>query len=89
MTVLEFLGYKECDQWELFYEDSEFLYEIIAIDAHYQLYRLNDFYVELTMVPETYKGLRMNPMLFGPRLDKYLDPDDVPSQVNSVSSTTD
>ena len=31
--ILEFLGMKECDQWELFYADGELLGEVHGIDA--------------------------------------------------------
>ncbi len=86
MDIIEFLGSKECDQWEIFDSRGQFFGEIISIDAHYQLYRLHDFYVELTMVPDTLKALRMNPLLSGPRLDKYFDDDIVVSKTNSLKN---
>lgn len=68
MDIIEFLGAKECDQWETFDSNGQFFGETIYIDAHYQLYRLYDFYVELTIIPDTLKTLRMNPLLSGPAL---------------------
>lgn len=71
MTLEEYLGSKECDQWDMFWDDGEFLGEVNSIDADYKLYRLYDFFVELTTVPITGKGLRMMPFKSGPRLEKY------------------
>ena len=84
MELVEYMGMKECDQWEIFHEESEFIGEIVAIDAHYQLYSLYNFYVELTMVPENQKALRMNPLISGPRLDKYFVEDGRVSRENSL-----
>lgn len=84
MDIIAFLGIKECEQWEIFDSNAEFYGEIISIDAHYQLYRLEDFCVELTMVPDTLKALRMDPMLTGPRLDKYFESDIEVSKANSL-----
>lgn len=68
MDIIEFLGAKEYDQWEMFDSNGQFFGEIISIDAHYQLCRLYDFYVELTMVSDTLKALRMKPFCLGPGL---------------------
>lgn len=49
MELIKFLGEKECDQWEMFGEDGEMIGEVTGIDAEYQLYKLYDFYVEITL----------------------------------------
>ena len=57
MELEEYLGAKECDQWELFHEDGVFLEKVESIDATFEIYRLYDFFVELTYVPVNEKGL--------------------------------
>ena len=71
MEIIRFLGLGEAEQWEEFWGNCEFLEYYIDIDVKHHLYRLHDFYVELTSdVTE-----KLNPVLHvfvdGPRLDKY------------------
>ncbi len=73
MDILDFLGLEEAKYWEVFEKRSKFLYEYSTIDAVYELYAIDGFYVELTYSPDFKILQAVNPFKNGARLDKYLD----------------
>ncbi len=72
MDILEFLGQGEAEQWEEFSEHCIFLAKYEDIDVTQHLFKLHDFYVELSSDSQMVLSQAMNAFLYGPRLDKYM-----------------
>tara|TARA_Y100001001_G_scaffold25155_1_gene21126 strand:- start:599 stop:865 length:267 start_codon:yes stop_codon:yes gene_type:complete len=70
MGIKEFLGLHEEDQWDEFWDKCVFLAHFPDLEKKHHLYRLFDFYVELT---SDHSGMFpvLNAFESGPRLDKY------------------
>lgn len=75
MDILEFQGLGEAEQWEEFWDHCIFLAHYIDIDTRHHLYRLHDFYVELTSDSAIGLYNTQNAFIDGPRLDKYIEND--------------
>lgn len=75
MDLMTFLGLPEGEQWEEFCDYAIFLSKYRDIDITSNLFRLYDFYVELTVDSGTETGHHMNAFIDGPRLDKYRQAD--------------
>ena len=71
MELLEFLGQNKADQWNIFDNNGVLIERVVTIDAEYRLYRLFDFFIELTNAPDVVSETRMMPFKDGPRLEKY------------------
>ena len=71
MGIVQFLGLSKEERFFHFWDNCTFLEHYRDIDCRYHLYRLHDFYVELTSDSEV--GLYDTLAAFknGPRLDKY------------------
>lgn len=72
MDIIEFLGMGENEQWEEFLQEGIFLAKYEDIDVTQELFRLHEFYVELSYPPISNSQVAMNAFLNGPRYDKYI-----------------
>lgn len=72
MDFKTFLGLPEEEQWETFWDRCIFVEHYIDLDCKCHLYRLHDFYVELTSGPGGLHNV-LNAFVDGPRLDKYVE----------------
>ena len=72
MDIKTFLGLSTYDQFEHFWDHCKFLeHHIDHIDIKYHLYRLHDFYAELTSDLTGQLDPYIHVFVDGPRLDKY------------------
>lgn len=72
MDIKTFLGLQTYDQFEYFWEHCTFLEHYIDCDGiKFHLYRLHDFYAELTSDISGHLDPYVHAFVDGPRLDKY------------------
>ncbi len=75
MDIIQFLGLPEEEQFMEFWDKCTFLEHYRDIECKYHLYRLHDFYVELTSDSEVGLYNTLAAFKSGPRLDKYRQSD--------------
>lgn len=72
MKLYEFLGLSDVLQYQAVWEQGVHIDNILFEKVHYQLYSINDFYVEVHYDATTNKIIGKLPFKNGKPLDKYL-----------------
>lgn len=70
---MEYLALSYEHQWDAFHDKSVFMARIATIDAVYELYGLDTFFVEIILDPAMEQRQATTPFVTGERLEKYLE----------------
>lgn len=71
MTLKQFLGLSTEAQFEEFWSHCIFLEHYVDIELKYHLYKLHNFYIELTSDDSGKLDPFLSAFIDGPRFDKY------------------
>ncbi|ALM50143.1 hypothetical protein AMR72_15320 [Flavobacterium psychrophilum] len=72
MKLYDFLALDDNNQYQAVWEQGKHVDDIIVDNIHYQLYSINDFFVEIEYCQLSNKILGKNQFKHGHELDKYL-----------------
>ena len=72
MKLYDFLALDDNNQYQAVWEQGKHVDDIIVDNIHYQLYSINDFFVEIHYTPADNKIVGKLSFKQGEPLDKYL-----------------
>ena len=73
MRVLEYLDLTDEDQLEVLLDQGKKIATLKSIDCSYELFAMENFFVEIRLDLGTDTILSLNPFVRGPRLEKFIN----------------
>lgn len=73
MSIMDYLALSYEHQWDVFHDKSVFITSVETIDAFYELYVIDTFFVEIISDPTLRIRQAVTPFVEGERLEKYAE----------------